>query len=270
MLRPKIYLLLLILAIPPLANAQLERDSAGFRVGIYAGYYIAGDGPARYYAAADNDRLVDYLSISENQDRVIEALGNYDFTLAQMAQDMAYNNSFAFELSAELLFRKYWYMAIRFMNTRLEASGVFTLDIQRPNPGVGPPDNLQQVNIGGTEKRSHIDIGVGKQVGLAENVFMLLEAGLDLNFIEVVSNEFFINEEKFTLPIYTDPFNPQATPGNTVGAGFYVTTGIGYELESSLGFWLKLCYQQTNVNINRVIEENTVIFTPSIGFTKYF
>lgn len=249
---------------------QAQRDSAGFRVGIYAGYYLSGEGPARYYAGTDNNRLTNYLNDRLHRPRIIEALGNYDFTLAESAQDMVYNNSFAFELSAELLLNNYWYVLTRIMNTRLTASGIFTLDVQRGNQGGGFPNNLEQVSIGGTETRSHIDIGVGKQIPIGTNVYMLIEGGFDLNFIEVVSNEFFINEQKFTLPVFTDPLNPQASPGNTVGAGFYGLAGIGYELPSSYGFWFKVNYQQTNININRVIEESTTIITPSVGFTKYF
>ncbi len=251
-------------------NAQLVRDSASFRVGIYAGYYISSDATARYYSAADNDRLQDYIDIAENYARMKEALGNYDFTLAEYAQDMTYNNAFVFELSAEILLRKWWYIPIRFQNTKLNATGVFTLDVQRGSQGGGFPNNLEQVNIGGTEKRSHIDIGVGKQIEIKSKVFVLVEGGLDLNFVEVVNNEFFIDEQRFALPIYSDPLNPQATPGNTVGIGFYGLAGIGYELESSYGFWFKLHYQQTRISVNRVVEENLMILTPSIGFTKYF
>ena len=51
-------ILLLMPALLPLAlKAQVPRDSAGFRLGIYGGYYMPGDGPARYYAATDNNRL---------------------------------------------------------------------------------------------------------------------------------------------------------------------------------------------------------------------
>jgi hypothetical protein len=156
------------------------------------------------------------------------------------------------------------------MNTKLTASGIFTLDVQRPNQGQGFPNNLEQVSIGGTETRSHIDLGLGKQVLVGENLYILIEGGFDLNFIEVTSNEFFIQEERFVLPVFTDPLNPQASPGNTVGTGFYALGGFGYELPSSYGFWIKFTFQETKININRVVEEFSPIFTPSIGFTKYF
>lgn len=266
----KIQLIALVLVCSCSLFGQVERDSAGFRLGIYAGYYIPDDGPARYYSGADNNRLLDYMRIPEVYNRMQEALGNYDFTLAENAQDMVYNNAFAFELSAEILLRNLWYIPIRFMNTKITASGIFTLDVQRGNPGGGLPNNLEQVSIGGIEKRSHIDIGVGKQIEIGPNVYMLVEGGLDLNFVEVVSNAFFIDNEQFVLPLFTDPLNPQASPGNTVGAGFYGLAGIGYELPSTYGFWFKVSYQQTSININRVVEENSMIITPSIGFTKYF
>ena len=263
-------LLILSLLLPLVSQAQVPRDSAGFRAGIYGGYYIPGNAPARYYAATDNDRLEDYLAIAQNYARIKEVLGNYDFTLAETAQDMVYNNAFAFELSAEFLFRKNWYMAVRFMNTKLTATGIFTLDVQRPNQGSGFPNNLEQVNIGGTETRSHIDLGAGKQIPVGENLYMVIEGGFDLNFVEVTSNEFVIEDEVFVLPTYSDPLNPQATPGNTVGTGYYVVGGIGYELPSTYGFWLKFNFQQTNISVNRTVEDFSPIFTPSLGFTKYF
>jgi len=263
-------LLILLTGMPLISQAQAPRDGTGFRVGIYGGYYIPGDAPARYYAATDNNRLVNYLNNPFNRPRIIEALGNYDFTLAQTAQDMVYNNSFVFELSGEILIRNNWYLAARFMNTKLTASGIFTLDVQRPNQGQGFPNNLEQVNIGGTEARSHIDLGFGKQLPVGENLYMLVEGGFDMVFIEVTNNEFFINQERFVLPVFTDPRNPQATPGNTVGTGFYLVGGLGYELPSNYGFWLKFTFQQTRVNINRTVEEIAPIFTPAIGFTRSF
>ena len=251
-------------------RAQVKRDSASLRVGIYAGYYISGNETARYYAGTDNNRLINQLNNPNIRPQIIEALGNYNFTLAEPAQDMVYNNAFAFELSGEILLRNYWYISGRFINARLTASGIFTLDVQRTPQGGGPPNNLEQVQIGGQETRSHIDLGLGKQIELGENLYFLLEGGFDLNFVEVVNNEFFVNEERFVLPTFTDPLNPQANPGNTVGTGFYAMGGIGYELPSGYGFWLKGHFQQTRINVNRTVEDNLAIFTPAIGFTKFF
>ncbi|MDZ7848979.1 MAG: hypothetical protein U5L96_20910 [Owenweeksia sp.] len=74
----------------------------------------------------------------------------------------------------------------------------------------------------------------------------------------------------FNLPIYTDPLNQQASPGNTFGAGFYATLGAGYQQPAGLGIWFKLKYLQTNIDANRVVQANSSILIPSLGFTKVF
>ncbi|MDZ7848980.1 MAG: hypothetical protein U5L96_20915 [Owenweeksia sp.] len=74
--------------------------------------------------------------------------------MAELAQDMAYQNSFSFELMAGITFGKGWQIAAHLHNVKLSSTGVFTLRVADPTNPTGTFNNLEQIDINGEETRS--------------------------------------------------------------------------------------------------------------------
>ncbi len=263
---------LILTTIPLFLSAQTDRDSSNFRVGIFAGYYISGNSTAAYFNASDNNRLINYIDIPQIENQIRESLNSDPFYLEEYARDMRYNKTAAFELQASYLFGNNWNVSLRFHSVNLEASSIFTLRVDRPsqgNPQTLDP-YLEEAQISGKESRSHIGLGLGKEFVFDNNVFVLTEAGFDLNFVKVKENKMRIAERTYSLPLYTNQFNQQATPATTIGSGVYLALGSGFRFDSGLDFVLKVTYMNTKINLNDVVEDRLNVFIPSIGFTKVF
>ncbi len=257
---------------PVLLTAQEVSDSSNFKLGIFAGYYISGDATAEYYNGRDNNRLLNYMNIQEIERQIKESLDGYNFELAGYAQDMRYNNAASFELQASYLFGNNWNISLRFHSANLEAASIFTLRVDRTNQG--NPNTLdpylEEAKISGKESRSHIDIGLGKEFVFENNLFILTEAGFDLNFVKVKENKMQIAGRTYSLPLYTDALNQQASPTTTIGTGVYFTGGAGFRFSNGMDFLLKTTYMNTKINVNDVIVDRLNIFIPSVGFSKMF
>lgn len=257
---------------PFLITAQHESDSSNFRVGIFAGYYISGDATAEYYNGRDNNRLKNFINITQIENQIRESLDGYNFELAEYAQDMRYNNAASFELQASYLFGNNWNISLRFHSANLEAAGIFTLRVDRTNQG--NPNTLdpylEEAKISGKESRSHIDIGIGKEFVFENNLFILAEVGFDLNFVKVKENKMQIAGRTYSLPLYTNILNQQATPTTTIGTGIYLTCGAGFRFSNSIDFLIKTTYMNTKINLNDVAVNRLNIFIPSVGFSKVF
>ncbi len=265
-------ILLLLLSSSILLSAQETNDSSNFRVGIFAGYYISGNSTAMYYNGSDNNRLLNYMGVPQVETQIRESLNTDNFELAEYAQDMRYNNAAAFELQASYLFGKNWNISLRFHSVNLEASSIFTLRVDPKNQG--NPQTLdpylENVQISGKESRSHIGLGVGKEFFFDNNVFVLTEAGFELNFVKVEENKMLIAQRTFALPLYTNVLNQQATPTATIGTGIYLAMGSGIRFDNGLEFILKATYINTKINLNDAVEDRLNMFIPSVGFTKVF
>lgn len=250
--------------------AQEPRDSSNFRVAVYAGYYMPDDVTAGYYNGQDNNRLQSYINIPQIENQIRESLGGREFELAEYAQDMSYNNAASFELQAAYLFGKNWNISLRFHNVKLSSVSIFTLRVYRTNQPNQPTTDpyLEEADINGKETRSHIDLGVGKEWVYESGFFVAGEAGVDFNFIKVQQNQMRIAGQTYTLPLYTSQLNQQASPITTIGSGFYLTTGAGFKFQGSMDFSLKLTYMRTRINLNDVVEGNSNILIPAIGFTR--
>ena len=268
----KKYLYLLLIFLPALLIAQQERDSSNFRVGVFGGYYMSGNPTAAYYNGRDNNRLLNFISIQQIENQIRESLGGYNFELAEYAQDMRYNNTASFELQASYLFGKNWFISFHLHSVNLDAASIFTLRVDRTNqanPNTLDP-YLEEAQISGKESRSHIDLGLGKDFVFETNFFIRTEAGFDLNFVKVKENKIQIAGTTYSLPLYTNVLNQQATPTTTVGTGFYLAAGAGFRFSNGIEFLLKTTYMNTKINLNNVVEDRLNIFIPSVGFTKVF
>lgn len=260
------------------AQNRDHEDTSAFKMGIAVGYYISGDATAFYYSGSDHPennqrgdtRLESFLNIQQVNNQIRESLGGYNFELVEHAQDMRYNNAASFELELAYNFGKDWHFAVGFHNVNLSAAGIFTLRTDRVEPGNTVEPNLVQADVSGKETRSHINLGFGKKFMLEKHFYLLTEAGVDLNFVEVKENKLQISGRTYSLPTYSNMLNQQATNPTTFGSGFYASTGIGYQLPAQYGFLFKLTYMRSKINVNNAMEASTNIFIPAVGFTKSF
>lgn len=271
-------LFLIALSFKGMAQGVEEDSISPWTLGLAVGYYLSGDATATYYNASDaginlgkdQSRLVNLLTNVNTEPRIRESLGGYDFELAEYAQDIRYNNTASFDLQLSYNFKNGWMFSTYFRTVKLTAAGIFTLRVNRVNQGSSPVPYLERATISGKETRSHIDFGIGKKIEMRQNFFTLLEAGLDLNFVEVKENKVEIAGTVYPLPIFTDPINPQSNQATTVGAGFFAGVGLGYQLPGQWGFLLKATYIQTKVDVNKLVEETIPVFLPTLGFSRSF
>lgn len=249
--------------------AQETDTISPWTLGIGVGYYMADDNTANFYNGSDNNRLNYILNEPNTRAQIRDALGGYEFELAEYAQDMTYRNTGSFELQIAYNFGKNWNISLHFHNVRLTASGIFTLRVDRMNDNNTTEPYLEQANISGTETRSHIDLGFGKRFDIGSGFYVPAEIGFDLNFTEVKENIARIAGRNFSLGVYNDFSNRQATI-TTSGTGIYASTGIGYKFPDDYAIILKMTYFQTQIDLNKVIRENGGIVLPGFGFVKSF
>lgn len=252
------------------ASISAQRDTAkAFGFAIYANYYLPGHATANFYNGKDNNRLTNLLNNPQIRDRIEEALGGYEFSLQEYANDMRYNNAFAFALELDYRFGNNWKASVQFINAQVEAVGNFTLLVNRVNRNNQTNDPyLEKATIAGTETRSHIILGLGKIFTLSDGFIASTEAGYNMNFVEATSNKIIVAERDFSLPLYNNQLNPQAQQITTFGSGFYLGAGVGYEMPNGYGFSFKASYINTEINVNDVLAANSNIYVLGIGLSK--
>ncbi len=271
-------LLLLMVSLVGKVHAQQEDSIPAWTVGLAVGYYVSGDATASYYNADDaginfgnsESRLQNLLTNPQTEPKIRESLGGYNFELSEYANDMRYNSTAAFDLQLSYNFNKGWMFSMYFRSVKLTAAGIFTLLVERTSQPNSTEPFLERANISGKESRSHIGLGVGKKFPFRENFYTLVEAGLDMNFVEVEQNIVEIAGQTYTLPTYNDPLNYQATEITTFGTGFFAAAGIGYQLPGQWGFLLKANYLQTSIDVNKIVQESIPVFLPTLGFSRSF
>ncbi len=261
-------------------KSQADTIGNGFTLGLEFGYYFGNSESARYYNGdgKGNNRLQPILENPVQRNRVREKFNGDDFRYLGPA-DMDYRPSFAFGLDIGYHFgkRQEWSVNLNFWNVKLEATGAFNIEIQRQIQGTNELP-LEQIGILGTETRSHLQLGVEKQMDIGSGFFVPFEGGLNLNFVEVKENFFTVDGTKFPLQTRVNqnvgPTGQQSVNTGditTVGAGFYLASGIMYRLPSYISISLNLNYISTSVDANQVVKDESVsVFIPSFGFRKVF
>ena len=250
-------------------TAWYEEEEAGtLAISIGVGYYLGENNTAVFYNGQDNGRLTLLLDQPQIESQIQDELGGYPFDLAEFAQDMRYNRTVSFSLGVDYRLKNQWQISAYFNQVRLQSAGIFTLRVQRQSqPGQIDPF-IEQVSIGGDERRSQVQLVLGKRFLLKNNFYVLAEAGLDLTFVEAERNQFQIGQV-YTLPI-TTLNNGVANNPIAMGTGLVLGAGIGYQLPSEYGILLKTSFINTQVNLNDVVDERVNIFLPTIAFTKAF
>jgi hypothetical protein len=251
-------------------TAWYEEDAqAGtLAISIGVGYYLGQNNTARFYSGQDNNRLNLLLNQPQIESQIQDELGGYPFELAAFAQDMRYNRTVSFSLGIDYRLKNQWQISAYFNQVRLQVAGIFTLRVQRQSqPGQADPF-LEQVSIGGEERRSQIQLVLGKRFFLKSNFYVLAEGGLDFTFVEPEQNQFQIGQI-YSLPI-TTLNNGVANNPIALGTGIVLGAGIGYQLPSEYGILLKTSFINTQINLNDVVDERVNVFLPTVAFTKAF
>lgn len=245
-------------------------ELGNFGVGLQMAYYMASPSTASFYNGEDNDRLQFLLNDAITRQRIRDqAFEGFEFNLVDYARNMRYRNTMAVSLQMDYKLLGPWYFLARFSSVRLEAVGEFTFEVERINRESGNPEPyIERAVAGGRESRSHISLGLGRTFDLGNNFYAGLDAGLDINFVEVLKNNIVINGREFTLPTFTNQRNPQAEALNTVGLGFFLSPSIVYQKVNDYGFSLHLHYMRSSINVNRAVEHTGNNWLPAIGFTR--
>jgi hypothetical protein len=259
----------IILVALSLAVSGQRDTSLRIGLGLFANFYMADDATASFYNGSDNNRLQTLFNDPLTRNRIEDALGGFSFDFIDYAGNMVYNNAFAFEIELEYRFLRNWRASLQFVNAQLQATGNFTLRVNRRNTNNQTLDPyLENVSVSGTETRSHIKIGAGRIFPFSGGFYALAEGGFNMNFIEVNSNQVIIAERNFALPLFNNQLNMQAQQITTFGSGFFLAGGLGYELANGYGFIFKATYLSTSININDAIEANSNLLTIGVGLTK--
>ncbi len=245
-----------------------DKQAGTIAMSIGMGYYLTGNNTALFYNGQDNNRLGFFLGQPQTESQIRDALGGYDFELAQYAPDMRYNATVSFSLGFDYRLKNHWQLSAYFNQVRLQAAGVFTLRVARVNQQNQMEPFIEQVSIGGRERRSQVQLALGKRLFLENNFYLLSEGGLDLTFVEPEQNQFEIGRV-YNLPV-TLQNNGVANNPLSMGVGFMLGAGIGYQLPSQFGLLLKTTFVNTRVNLNEVVNQRVNIFIPTLSFTKTF
>lgn len=246
-----------------------EDEKAGtLALSIGVGYYFSGNATASFYNAQADGRLNFFLSQPQIESQIRDAFDGYDFELAQYAQDMRYNNSISFSLGVNYFLKNNWQISAYFNQVRLQSAGLFTFRVNRQNQNNQLEPYIEQVNIGGQERRSQIQLALGKRIPLKHNFFTLLEGGIDFTFVEPEKNQFEL-DKVYSLPI-TLQNNGVANNPLSTGVGIMLGAGFGYQLPAQYGLIFKTNYINTRIKLGDVVEERINIVVPSLSFTKAF
>lgn len=247
-----------------------DKQAGTLALSIGLGYYFSGNSTASFYNAQADGRLNFFLSQPQIEAQIRDALGGYDFEIAEYAQKMRYNNTISFSLGFDYRLKNNWQISAYLNQVRLQAVGIFTLRVERTNQSA--PNQLdpfiEQVSIGGQERRSQIQLALGKRIFLESNFYALLEGGIDFTFVEPQQNQFEIGTV-YSLPI-TLQNNGVANNPLSVGVGYMLGAGLGYQLPSEYGLLLKATFINTKISLGDIVEDRVNIFVPTLAFTKAF
>lgn len=236
-------------------------------ISIGVGFYMAGDSPAEYYSGADNNRFLNNFS-GQQYDLIKVDLGDYDFTIANGPSDLVYKNVAAFQLGINYSLNQNWSVNLQFNNVTLTAAGIFTLNVNRVNPGGNPEPFLELGQIRGEETRSHIVLSGGYSHDLGQRFYLKGQLGLDLNFVEVTQNTLTIASRDYNINFTQQ--NQGNNGNNFYGSGVFVAATLGYHKPAKYGIAINLNYFNSSINLNDIVKERSHILIPTFSFTKGF
>lgn len=222
--------------------ADFDRSEySGFFVGLNFGGYFANKSPAAFYSGIPPNDIFIYLNNPNIYNNIVEALGGYDFTLAEYADDLRYNP--ALMLGINLRYRMGAFSAINadFNYASLRAEDVIVLDVDRPNPNGTIDDVFEPYPIWGKEERFVLSLGIQNNLADPGPLVGYVELGGLLTSTKAKENKFSIGDPDggFGTVEYNilrpELVNNQYVPGRqptTTSFGFYGSLGVNAEFEN--------------------------------------
>lgn len=213
----------------------------GFFIGLNFGGYLANKSPASFYnGQAPNDIFL-YLSNPNIYNDIVEALGGYDFTLAEYADDLRYNP--AIMLGINMRYRMGAFSSINadFNYVSLRAEDVLVLDVNKPNPNGTIDDVFEPYPIWGKEERLIMSLGIQNNLADPGPLVGYVELGGLLTSTKAKENRFSIGDPDtgFGTVSYNilrpELVNNQYVPGKqptTSSFGFYGGLGVNAQFEN--------------------------------------
>lgn len=247
-------------------KAQAQRDSAALSVYLGPTFYQGFSSVASYYNGADNNRLNFLFNEPTTRQRIEQALGGNTFQLVDYARNMRYNTAFGFQLAARYHWNRSWFADFALTNARLQASGTFTLSVNRNDPNNNNQQVIEVATASGEERRNHISLGLGRSIGLGSGWFLEPALAFDLNFVEVASNQVIIADQPFALPVFNNPLNPQADQITTIGNGVGGFLDLVYLLPKHYGFSLRYAWYYSRIDVNQVRQNRGSLHLVNLNF----
>ncbi|MFZ6052243.1 hypothetical protein [Halocola ammonii] len=222
----------------------------GFSIGLTMGMYFANKKSAQFYNGACQNQLEDNIArcydiatrltpiqnggtLSSNAYNDIldhyGASGGYlEFPRDMHPANMRYRPSFMYGLQVKYNFNYTSGLVFALNVTNLKTVDVYTVNIVGASPEQNEQNNIQVLDINGTEDRFHMTLGYRTGFETGPNANFFFEGGGTLLGTRVKSNEIFIAERSYELFIGIDNPNQapqQYNPRTEVGIGFYGAMG---------------------------------------------
>jgi len=216
-------------------NKFSEKDTLnrkGWYFGGNVGAYFANKYTANYYNGTDStgnvgQRLQYVFDYPQNYEKIKQALGGYDFAIAEMPVAMRYSPAAYIGFHARYLFSDNDAFLIQVNYSKLRVNDIFTLKLQIPNYS-NPDGTYYKADIWGVEERVNIDLGYSRSFSMSDNVFFALETGLNINSVRVKESKIKIEGMQFSV---TDPYNAYY---NIVEGGL----NVGAFASANIQLWL--------------------------------
>jgi hypothetical protein len=196
----------------------------GFLISAGLGYTFAQDAPASYYNGAG------YLNNLENRiynntiayRQIQQAYNNYDWQIAQLPQEMFYENQMGWLVNIYYYFKDGWGIYGSLQGGQFTAQGLFTTEVFRFNGGATQPF-LELEPIKGVEQRLRYGVGVAKIFSLESPIRPFVELGWEMNWQRAMINEVEVAGLQYSIFNGGQSFNP------------VIQTAMGSGLDTKLG-----------------------------------
>ncbi len=273
MLKKYRYIIVILLILTFCKNAvsqktYINKKDSTTRRGLYfggnVGVFLANKYTANYYNGTDStgnpgQRISSIFQYSQNYEKIKQALGGYDFTIAELPLNMKYSPSAYIGFHVRYLFSNYDAFLFQANYSKVKASDIFTLKLQTPNFS-NPEATYYKADIWGIEDRVNIDVGYSRIFSLSENIFLGLEGGINFNSVRVKESKIKIEGMQFSI---TDPsYNYYNIVEGGVNAGAFITANIQLWLNNVLSLEPSYTcyYSEIKLGENQKYKPQSVIF----------